>query len=260
MYDFNKEIQDLVVDRSEVLSVLAATPLDKPALSGDLSVSRSTVDRAVRELETFDLVSRRDGSYVVSAGGRVVHRAYEEFEEQLEAVTALFPLLEHLDREDGIDPVVLRDADCYLEDAAPPNDVSTAMEPLLERVEEIEGMTRVISTARSADRYHDAVSRGVTFTNVYAIDLASFLNAWGSEQRQEMIATGNYHPFVTERDLAYTMHIYHLPDRSVVCLFVYDGDDELVGLIQNDSGPAVEWARATFEEYLADAFDITDQF
>lgn len=62
---------DLVADRYEFLTELAEEPARKPEIVDRTDTSRSTVDRAIRELTEADLVERTEGRYVTTTFGRL---------------------------------------------------------------------------------------------------------------------------------------------------------------------------------------------
>jgi len=65
--------------RARLLRMLADGPMDKPALRDALEVSRSTVYKALRELEELGLVHRVDDGYALTQFGRLARRKHDEF-------------------------------------------------------------------------------------------------------------------------------------------------------------------------------------
>lgn len=57
------QVVTAVLDRSALVERLVDGPKEKRELTDELPVSRSTVNRAIRELETLDLVERTNGAY-----------------------------------------------------------------------------------------------------------------------------------------------------------------------------------------------------
>nr|WP_185715471.1 tetratricopeptide repeat protein [Halocatena pleomorpha] len=86
-----------------------------------LEWSRSTVDRAVRELQQAGLLKRGTEGYMTTLAGRLAATTYTEFTEMVSDVHTATPLLETLDREHpvpmatvwGIDPVPIDDHTPY---------------------------------------------------------------------------------------------------------------------------------------------------
>jgi predicted transcriptional regulator len=263
MASASSDARGAVIQREWLLETLRAEPMDKPTLVSRLGVSRSTVDRGIRDLERHDLVSRTPEGFAVTPIGEAVYRAYERFERRLTDIEEMQAVLAHVDAEDDLDPAVLADAEVYLEDAPAPDNVAFQISKISGRADAVRSVTRTISRARSAKRLHNAVvNQGAKFEAVYTVDLASFLTAWGTEDRQEMAESGNYRAFVSDRDAPFTVFLYGQTDadRTDVCVFVYDEDDDPVGVIVNDTDEAVEWAESYFHRFRDDAIEITEQF
>jgi len=87
---------EIVSRREDVLDELLEGPLHKRDLVDRLEASRSTVDRAIRELEETPLVEHREGGYVATLVGRLALGCYREHRRGSRAVfdanTALEPL------------------------------------------------------------------------------------------------------------------------------------------------------------------------
>jgi predicted transcriptional regulator len=263
MASARSEARGAVVQRESILGALGDEPMDKPALVDRLGVSRSTIDRGIRDLETHDLVTRTPNGFAVTPIGKAVYRAYERFERRLTDIEEMQTVLAHVDAEDDLDPAVLADAEVYLEDAPAPDNVAFQLSKISARADTARSVTRTISRARSAKRLYNAVvNHGMAFEAVYTVDMASFIGAWGTEDRKEMAESGNYRAFVSDEDAPFTVFIYEQSEtgHADVCVFVYDEDDELVGVILNDTDRAVEWGEAYFQRFRDDAIEITEQF
>ncbi|MFC4988474.1 helix-turn-helix transcriptional regulator [Saliphagus infecundisoli] len=88
------EILSVVLQRWEVVDSLREEPKDKRALVGDVDCSRSTVDRAVRELESIGVVEYREGDHGVTPLGETVASGLEALVETVERRIELEPFLE----------------------------------------------------------------------------------------------------------------------------------------------------------------------
>ena len=87
---------ELVARREDVLSELIDGAIAKRDLVDRLGTSRSTVDRAIRELENAVLVERRDGGYAATMVGRLALECYQAYRREsrhiFESEEALSPL------------------------------------------------------------------------------------------------------------------------------------------------------------------------
>ncbi|KAB1197798.1 MULTISPECIES: tetratricopeptide repeat protein [Haloferax] len=91
--DTNADLIELVFDRFDFLRVLDGNRLDKPELADTLGYSRSTVDRAVRELDTFGLVVEGNRGYTTSLKGGYLLTLFRSYRDDLQDVLELDPVL-----------------------------------------------------------------------------------------------------------------------------------------------------------------------
>jgi len=97
---------NIVAKRRDVLAALA-TPTRKPELVDQLSASRSTVDRAVDELQQAGLVDRTGSSYVANFAGREALAAHDAYLDRVDALVAAQGVLDPLPPDVDVDPAAL---------------------------------------------------------------------------------------------------------------------------------------------------------
>ncbi|MFB6308418.1 MAG: helix-turn-helix transcriptional regulator, partial [Haloarculaceae archaeon] len=120
-----------VSGRREFLAELIDEPLSKPALVDRLDVSRSTVDRAITELEELGLVSQTDSEYRATQPGKCVYRAYRDYLDQIRDVSRAEDVLDDLPPEADVDPRVLAGAEILRSGPFAPGE---PVEDIVERV------------------------------------------------------------------------------------------------------------------------------
>ena len=103
------ELVSVINRRFDVLSALEGGR-DKRDLVDELDISRSTINRAVRQLESLGLVTRGNG-YRQTVGGRLVADVYDGFVGELADVMALEELLQSLPPGAPMSTAMVRDAD-----------------------------------------------------------------------------------------------------------------------------------------------------
>lgn len=106
----------VVSRRIDALRALGATEVTRVDLTSALGCSRSTVDRALGELEAAGLVAATDGGFVRTATGSVAVRSYERVERALDRLFELSPALEGV--EDAPIPLSLLRRGRLVPDAA----------------------------------------------------------------------------------------------------------------------------------------------
>jgi predicted transcriptional regulator len=105
------EIDDVVTKRADVLRALLDGPATKPELVRELDSSRSTVDRAIGELERHGLVHRPGDDYEVTLVGRHAYREYDAYLDTLGELSRAGDILTNLDPNAPFDPGILAGAE-----------------------------------------------------------------------------------------------------------------------------------------------------
>lgn len=176
-----------VLDRREFLDALRDGPKDKRTLVEAADVSRSTVNRAVRDLETAHLVERTNGGYRTTAYGELLA---EEFASLLDTASFAWEVRDVLEQLPTVelDFELSRLADADITTPTPANP-SAPMERVVEIKRNVTTL-RSLASGRSPGAL-DAHERGaqegdVSFESVCSVDLVSWLVA--DDERREQLA------------------------------------------------------------------------
>lgn len=241
---WDADLVTVVERRLDVLDALDQ-PREKRDLLDDVDVSRSTMDRAIRELESLGLVDRNDG-YHLTVTGRLVFELFEGLFSDLDDVGAARELLGHLPRDAPMSPAMLRGARVEVAESPSPTSV---LEHVLELFREAERM-RAFSVAISRPDYADDI-RDILLSDelpvecIYTPDIVEF----GRENREnfeEFVAEAPVDPYV-HPDLPYALRLADLPDGKAVAITIYDEVWTPRGVLLNDTDAAYDWAADLFE-------------
>jgi len=242
---------DVVAKRRDVLAALE-TQMRKPALVDQLSMSRSTIDRAIDELRGAGLVERDGSRYVTTYAGRAALAAYEGYLDRLDALVEAQPVLSALPPDIDVDPAALDGAQVVESTpAAPEGPIEVNVDPVQD-AETLRTTSPVV-----APRYLEALDNliegpGTDIELVYTEAAFEALSTTYEPALERLEAADGVRGFVTERAIPYVVWTAAVPDRTVSGLIVHD-DTGLVGLINNDTEAMNEWARRAYERYRADA-------
>lgn len=245
--------------RFDVIAAVRTTPRQKPALRSELNVSRSTIDRAVRELECAGLLTRGDDGYTVTLYGELLAERYETFVRDAAELANGRALLAALPREVSVHPDFLSGAD--VTQAGPPagHHPITCFEKHLETAGRIRGLLHTISQASTPGLLVDRCEDGLVGEFVLGAGLTSHATPDVRERTKTLCATGI--DFYELEAVPYGLVIldeFETDDDPSVSLFVYDESNELLGTIVNDTPDAVVWAEARYREHRQRATAISD--
>lgn len=129
--------------RTELVERIREGVVDKRALTERLEVSRATVDRAVRELESAGVIERTGEGYALTLVGELAYAEFRRLLDRFETICRARELLVHLPREFEIDPAVLDDAEIVLAEQPMPHEPLERLEELIETHDRVTGYTSV---------------------------------------------------------------------------------------------------------------------
>lgn len=242
------ELVSLLARRIEVLEYLIDGEHTRPELVEALDISRSTVDRAVRELEGMGLLEFDDGTYRASLPGRLAHAEYAELRAELVTVEEAADLLAALPPDAPLDLDVLRGAEVVTASEIAPHMPGSRITDVIEGADHVRSLSVALTTPATGEAIADGVFEGMTVEVVFERQLYDYLSDSETMPIADLRATDRFHPWVTD-DLPFGLLLVDRDDEREVCLAVYDEDRTLEGVVVNDADPAVTWAAAVFREY-----------
>lgn len=255
MSSSGRSVLEDISRRTDLIDQLAEGVADKRELTGQLDVSRATVDRAVRELESAGLIERVEEGYALTLFGRL---AYEEFRRLIERLASLHQardLLEHLPSEFEIDPGVFAGATVIPSDQPMPHEPIRRLETLVGESDCVVGYSPVVFP-EYVSLFHREITEGGLAAELF-VDEALIEGLWANyaDQLREAVETEGF--------TLYQLPAAHSPpigiallDDATVWIGIYD-DGNLQGMIVADSARAREWARERFERYRDQAQELS---
>lgn len=256
MEDQARELLETVSRREAVLDCLADAPRDKRELTGRLDVSRQTVDRAIRELESAAMVGRTGEGYRLTPFGALAHREFESLLDRFEVLLSATDLLVHLPPGMDVDPDVLSGAEVVYADNPLPHEPIRALAGLLEDAGRIVGYSP-IAYPQQVSLFHRQITR--TETEVELVLDASLVEGLWSNYREglrEALSAPNFalHELPESHCPNVSLALF---DDSTLWIGVYDDSGTVRGAIVSESDAAVAWARSHLERYRAEAETVS---
>jgi len=145
MDEDTSELVDLLRRRADLLAYVREEPREKRAIVDGLGVPRSTLDRAIRELETAGLVSYEDGAYALTPAGEWLLAEFDRFVERAARTAELEPVLRWTDPEAlDVDLRYLADADLWTPEPGDPWAMVNRHVRVLESADRIRGMLPLV--------------------------------------------------------------------------------------------------------------------
>ncbi len=249
-------LRALVARRRDLLAAADTDVVDKRDLTEALDVSRSTVDRGVRELERAGLAERVDGGVRRTLPGTLALREHERTNERLAAVADASAVLSALPNDAGVDAAVLVGASVVSPTPDSPYASLGYQRGVVERADALRASTPAV-LGPQVDFYHEqTVEGGLDLTVVVTGDVLDQILRGHRSQLRDALDTGHVDVYWTDDALPYGLVVTRTETGGEMFVTVY-GDDGIVGTVGNDSAEAVAWARRTIDDQLAHAEPVS---
>lgn len=246
-----------VVDRrGDVLRALDDGPHEKHRLEGRLDVSRSTIDRGIRELEALDLIERSDDGYGRTLPGDLALAEYEQFSERMAGLVEGAGLLAAVDPAAEVDPAMLAGSRIVQADMTAPERPSEVLYGIVERSTAVRGFAPSVHP-QQVETYSEQLLDGSLSADLVLTEgvldrlLADYTEEFGAAGELDRLRL-----WETPRSLPYSLTIGETEDGPRAVLMVY-ADRGIEGCIVSDTEEAVAWAERRFEREREAATRVT---
>ncbi|ELK54240.1 hypothetical protein D320_11163 [Haloferax sp. BAB-2207] len=147
------DIDDTLTDRDEFLRKLIEQPRPKSELEERVECSRSTLDRALRELSEANLAKYNDGSWQPTLLGRRTLQNRDEYLDSLENLSEVAPVINELPPDSPITGEFLVEANVYEASSTMPDAVTKTLLKSMAKASEVRIATPVLFTGLAEQFY-----------------------------------------------------------------------------------------------------------
>ncbi|WP_247002618.1 helix-turn-helix transcriptional regulator [Halosolutus gelatinilyticus] len=246
------DVLETVARREPLLSSLAEQPRDKRDLVDHLDCSRSTIDRAVRELEWLEFVDRTDGTYRLTAAGRLALAEHRRSAAVFESIETRSHLLGHMPPDAPMSAAMLEGSEATEPPSHAPNEPLQELTCYLDRADRVRAIAGAERIPQLRRRLYDRTVNGDLDAELLMTDdLAEFIVAEYPEQVHDLAVAGAVDFYVVD-SLPYELTIFELPTGSQVFLFAIQETD-IKAVLTNDSQAALEWATGVYRRFRTSA-------
>ena len=245
-----RSVLETVAKRCPVLEALEDGPHHKRDLVEALECSRSTVDRAVRELESLELLERTNGTYRLTLAGKLALEEYRRSADVLGSVTEASDVLRSIPRDAPMCPCVFENAEIdYPEPHAPNEPLRRVAKQVTSEVDRFRGLSISERIPHFRHRLYEQTIEGDLDTEIVITEeVATFLLGNYPQQVQDVVTDGNI-DFYTIESVPYGLILIETPTHSEMFLLIEGGHG--VAVVRNRSKDAFEWADGIYRRYRA---------
>ncbi|GAD53590.1 hypothetical protein MBEHAL_2350 [Halarchaeum acidiphilum MH1-52-1] len=244
-----ERLAHLLVERASFLRTLADGAVPKRSLADANDVSRSTVNRVVRDLEGVGAVERRGGAVALTLIGRLALSAYDSFRADIDAL-ADAPSLTSLPANASVTLDALRGAAVVSANPEAPHRPVSVLTALIEEAIHVElYATRVLPEVM--DTLGRRVADGLRLDAYVAPDVLDVLFTDFRGTVERALDTGNVALYEAVSSYPFGLVLLDLADgRRVLSLSC--GERGVTVLLVNDTDEALAWAHARLDR-IADS-------
>jgi predicted transcriptional regulator len=237
-------LDSALTERHSYLHAIIEQPRSKCDLEDELDGSRSTLDRALRNLADADLAKYEDGVWKPTPLGRCSYRTREAYLERLENLAEAAPLFNELSSGSPDDCAFVLGADVHENDPSMPDAVMRTLLDSVEGGHDVSVATPVVVTGFAQD-FYERVSRGENYSLELLIPPEVFerTRAVFPALTEELLDDENVSLHTASIPFSFGLWIVD-SDEAGIIVFT---DQGVRGILVNDTTDALDWATDQYE-------------
>jgi tetratricopeptide (TPR) repeat protein/predicted transcriptional regulator/energy-coupling factor transporter ATP-binding protein EcfA2 len=253
----------LLADWPDLLEC-AHTPCDKRTLVAELPAARSTIDRAVRELEQVALIERTAAGYRTTAIGERATVQYHTLLDTLTDLLAARDLLVHLPPECGLPPALFGDAVVERAESALPYYLPEEIQTRIDAADHVRLVLPALATPQLLDSCQRAVVQaGLTLEVLTSPGLFETLIAEFPGPLAAMATARNTSYAISVIDdgdtnrLSFGLLLAETDATTTVSVIAYSDQRTVQGTIHTETVETIQWAEDYYANVRQHANDVT---
>lgn len=247
------EFIEKIGKRATILDSLLAETKDKRDLTDDLDISRSTINRGIRELEAVGAIEYVDGEFVPTVCGQEAATKYRCFRDQMETIQHLEPFLRWIPPDEfDVDLEHLSEATLHLPDSSDPYAMINHHVDTLSETETIRAVLPFVGLHATEAVHERIVDHGSRSEIIVQPETAETMLSGDYERlTREMSTTGRLDVYVTERSIPY--YLGRLDDLVQIGV---DQHGEPRAILDSTDATVREWAVEKYQSFKRTAQPI----
>jgi predicted transcriptional regulator len=251
------DVYETVARRADLLGELRDEPREKRTLASALSVSRSTIDRAVGELAALGFVAESDGLIHTTVAGDIVTDLYRDTVGRIDELLAMGSTLDGLDERLRPSPSFFGSTRVVTGDDGPRAPAERLIAAFLDadRCRLVRGVIRPSFAADVRERMLDG---SLTIDAVLCADSVDSLRTYHTVDLDGVLERETVSVSRLPDTLHSGLYLFETDGNAHVSLSVHDeSDDRIRALLTTERPAAVVWAERVFETERARASPVT---
>lgn len=249
-------VRGVLNSRWDVIELLSERSRRQAEIASALDISRSTVTRAMDQLQEHGLAVRAGSEYELTRLGETLRQTHHRYRAEVSAVLEVEPLIDHIPTSAPFDPSVLVDATWYDVESGASYQIRDRVTDAIREAVAIKEMGRTRSEQKSAEVHLTKVlEERRPVESVLSEDL--FFHIRDIERGSKMLEADNMDVSI-HGSVPYGLFILEQPADRVLVMVIYDEGDTMKGIIRTDATKAVAWAESVFDSFQAEAIPMAE--
>lgn len=247
----NEEAQEFLLEavrRGPLLQSLQSGAADASELSESVDASRSTIHRALKNLQEEDIVTESDDAYELTSLGEIIAQKIAMFGTQASTAMTLKQFLNSINMNgNGIPIEHFVDATITRRKSRQPHATIHRIFELFENSDSLRMFSTVLSPVY-VDLGYQEMMDGMEIEAIFDREVIDIMLSKYPEKANETIATGNFEVYAHD-GLPFELFIFD--DKIGMAAHNENGNAEV--LIECEDATAIEWAENLHAKHLSNA-------
>lgn len=245
--EFDSTIETIIT-RHEYLSALHEDQMTKPEIQNHLETPRSTVDRAIRDLQEEILVKRVGSEYRLTRSGCLLLEEYEKFRNQVASICKSAKVIDPLPNEVPLSPVLFDSATFTVAEPHFPEKPAYKFIDILDQADTLRGLTPVCNSLYLDMLKEHVLDDDLTAELIGTSKVCNTLSDIHTSKLEYLEEASNFTLFRTTDELPYTLLVAESDEESFAGIVTYD-EAGFHGSVLTDDGDAITWAKNQYAQY-----------
>jgi predicted transcriptional regulator len=239
------------IRRAPILVSLQQESVAASELSNKVDMSRSTIHRAVKSLDEYDIIEESGGTYELTSLGEILAREIQMFGTRANIAHSLRDFLNPVEVNSERIPLEhFGDAKTTRRTSRQPHATIHRIIKLIEDAESPKMFSTVISPVYVGVGYRKMMD-GMKIEAIFDREVIDIMALEYPEKAYESVSTGNFDLYAHD-GLPFELLIFE--DKIGLAAHNENGNAEI--LIECEDTSAIEWAENVYSEHLSDADSI----
>lgn len=248
-----EKADEVVTRRREFLAGLHDEPATKPELVERLDTSRSTVDRAISDLEKFDFVRRTEDRYRLTLAGKEAFQQHKSYLDSLEDIQGANGIIASLPPDVPFSLELLNDAEIETADTHDPHQPLDLYTDIVTEAAQLKKISPAIFPV-CMDVVAEHAADELALDMVVPSDVVEAMEQ-RYDKEVDWVAEPDCQLYELEEEPPYELWVAETPDEEYTGLMSHT-ETGVRGLILSASDQAYEWALGQYEGYVEAASPI----